>query len=84
MIVVRVRGGVSVVGAQNQLLHDPLDTRVDIAGHVAGAQVPGDELVRYRNYVPVVGSQAKSKNCELVALQRVLESKKYLFKFKCI
>lgn len=73
LIVIRVSGCVSVIRAQYKLLHDALDARVYIPSHVAGAQVPSDEFVRYRNDVAIVRGQAEPEDGKLVPLQRVLE-----------
>jgi hypothetical protein len=45
LVVAGVRRSEPVVGAEHQLLHDALYSRVDIPGEVTCRQVPRDELV---------------------------------------
>lgn len=72
LVVVGVSCSKPVVRTENQLLHDALNTWVHIAGHVTCWQVPCDKLVGNWHNVAKVRSQAESKHCKLVALQRVL------------
>jgi hypothetical protein len=73
LVVVGVGGGEPVVGTETQLLHDALQSRVDISGQVTGGQVPGDELVGDGDDVTEVSCQAEVKHCELMTLQGILE-----------
>lgn len=73
LIVVGIGRREPVVRTDTQLLHDTLQTGVDVPGQVAGRQVPRDELVGYGHDVAEVSCQTEVEHGELMTFQRVLQ-----------
>lgn len=84
LVVRRRRRCVTIVRAEDQLLHYSLDAGIHVSRHVARAQVPCYESIGYRDHVTVVRGQAETEDRKLMTFQGVLDGtdgKKERFQF---